>query len=1489
MKKLRLLLSFVLLCVGANVAWSDDYTVVNLIRYRLNHTNHTAAIVQSAAANADNYYWRADGNFIGWSEETAIIPESILYGGTSYSVTRLEEFNFSRCTVTMYLPKTVRYIGRIHCEKPIICEDITYLHGYRGKINLFITGDWPDINLGECNASNAYNSEGTSEFSIYLSCYDYNSFTLNPNTHEGTTPCGTHYSSARIYPWVYSAEGTGSSSHALPNYAQRGSDFKYFNHIEISSSAGGTVVSDPKTWPLSVFSIGSNGGSATIEYNEKWWMPFRILPNPGYYPIVKLAGQRINDVYLTSSDYYEVETPPSLNNSLYEISYVPKQTNVTVTSNGGKAVKVRTYSSNGDEICNTIGAEGGNNTQEYNFIRNKDNLIELEINYDPSEYDVNLTYSDSKGSSANWSLTNKNDGTKVYGIEYAKGNNVQIDVQFTPKSKLCKFNFINFGEGTVDFYGKVNGSTTHYGYRGYYSTSPSFDYDSPIKIEVTPPTGLEVKSINAYPYISKSEWVVDEAGVVTVNDWFLMKDATNRLEVKYGPIDVPEGTQFNVHLAVEGAQGSSYINIGDGDNGWKDYSIDNNDIPYSEMIAGEMFDVIGAHAQNQYVDFYAIYDYVELQAEGIVNSVKVYANGELIEAAETGTEFGDHYLIPLDGCDMDIRVVFESNGRQLTGNNGNGGILAIYKEGTETAVKTYPSGRFIWTTLPKDNTYYAVVTPNTGKDVTAILRGGNLLPSPSTFRQSDGTYRIPLENFANGDTDYQMTISYGDAPYYTFNISVVGDGSLKCIPFREEDGNIQAIREVTAFGSEGCNRIAKAYYNEIGETGYVEFYASVPKEGETLKVYMDGVDVTNKFTLMANMNNQYLRGVISSNPTEAQLGALNSVSLLAVYEENKDEITWKASMVGNTSIFESADIVVAGGDAEIDLRSTMHDGTTAFNMAEIGTNLVVGITAEAGKQVRMLFNGEDYTNLFSVTTEKGRDYYIFEGDDFTQFFVDGNWVFSYTKKEGTTWTAQLTGEVGNGAFNFGGHDLHFALNADNPLDTFVDSDTEDPTITSGAVFNGVLTVPTGYTFNILFNGLNLSSHFEYGNTENGLDTYYAELECTGTELSKLLTNGFWTIEIMKKKITWTAKVTGAINEQTYIGSLIDGGDVLDMDFDGLETTQESATFTPGDISAGQWAVWIIVKPGQKVRLLFNGDDVSDLLTEHGPSNGRVEYGITNSTADLNQFLVDGTWLFEVKDPEITWTSVASGDAQYWISIQSEWDGDPVITELDSKNNVWMSTGVVDSNHCNNNFVYLLVEPGYSFKASFNGTDITNAFTPEGSENGMIKHVATKNALDQSLLATDGVWTFEFTKNGVTWSAVAAGDVVGGNRLNALTFESELEVDVNKNQLFDSMTYEGDDRTLALNTYIYVRNNSHFQVWFNGVECTDKFTESETLSDGTCKWAFNSTDPTVVAPYAVDGTWVVIFYDDKAKYDVNGDGTISIADVTKLVNVILGKE
>ena len=46
------------------------------------------------------------------------------------------------------------------------------------------------------------------------------------------------------------------------------------------------------------------------------------------------------------------------------------------------------------------------------------------------------------------------------------------------------------------------------------------------------------------------------------------------------------------------------------------------------------------------------------------------------------------------------------------------------------------------------------------------------------------------------------------------------------------------------------------------------------------------------------------------------------------------------------------------------------------------------------------------------------------------------------------------------------------------------------------------------------------------------------------------------------------------------------------------------------------------------------------------------------------------------------------------------------------------------------------------------------------------------------------------------------------------------------------------------------------------------------------WGFNAREAAV---------WEITIDDGKTRYDVNRDGLITIADVTKLVNKILGKE
>ena len=666
----------------------------------------------------------------------------------------------------------------------------------------------------------------------------------------------------------------------------------------------------------------------------------------------------------------------------------------------------------------------------------------------------------------------------------------------------------NPNEGTFKVRKQFNGDVTWETIKP--NTTRSIKVDKGAKICATDFSIPESSQYRLVGFVFNDTIRLNESNLTTVTA------DKNTFTACYRQLICQEGTELDIH----------FTKVGDGEMWFREY-----DENQWALIDSDNDEWITFHdGMDLVIAFSCFYN---KPVDGITEQCLVLVNGvpepiETWQLTEDDYGFCADYTVPIDG-DMNIQIIHQNNGRKLSVVNGDGGTIALYREGETEPVGTIYNGTSYEKMLPKDIAHYAVITPVNGKEVFALFvnkplsETARLQLDASQYLQEDGTYRVPLSGFADSKDTYRLTVLYVDRPSYSFNLAVVGDGSLKCIPFREEDGDSHAIREVTVSEANGRNQTAKAFYDEIGETGYVEFWLTAPKEGEIVKVYMDGVDVSNKFKPKENMDNQ-LCGVIASMPNVDNLGVLSSLSLLAVYEENKDVVRWKAQMIG---------------------------------------------------------------------------------------------------------------EVGNSAFNMSGHDLHFALNADNPSDTFVDSDTEDPTITSGAVFNGILTVPTGYTFNVLFNGQNLSSHFEYENTENGLDSYYAEIECTGTELSKLLTNGFWTIEIMKKKITWTAKVTGAINERTSTQFLINGGDVLDMDFNGLETTQETATFNPVDIYASDWSVSIVVKQGQKVRFLFNGDDVTKQvkMNDNYPDD-RVSFSLNESTSTLSQFLVDGLWVFEIDRPDI---------------------------------------------------------------------------------------------------------------------------------------------------------------------------------------------------------------------------------------------------------------
>ena len=527
-------------------------------------------------------------------------------------------------------------------------------------------------------------------------------------------------------------------------------------------------------------------------------------------------------------------------------------------------------------------------------------------------------------------------------------------------------------------------------------------------IEVDKGASLEVKDLSIdelsnYRFcgivFNETTCLYDEPGY-----FVLVAEKTNTLTAHYRQLTYPIGTQFDIHLSKVGDGVMEFRP--DEENAWALVDEENNEwLELNDMSRdGEERDYSIAYYDGMDLDINFTCTYNK-PVDGIVEQVVVFANGVPVDPWRTDDDADDvfcsYYTVHIDG-NMDVQIVHKNNGRKFSIVNGAGGTIALYREGVTDPITNIGNGANYEKIEPKDIAHYAIITPNEGKEVFALFvnkplsENARLQLDATQYLEEDGTYRVPLTGFEEGDDPYRLSVLYVDKPCYTFNLAVVGDGSLKCIPFRKEDGNIQAIREVTASESEGRNQLVKAYYDEVGETGYVEFYLTVPKEGETVKVYWDGVDVSNKFKFMENLGE--LRGVISSNPTQEQLGMLTSASVLAIYEEDADIITWKASMIGDTGSKASVIMMVDGGTAEIDLSTAALTGTATFDQSFIGTQLQLYVYVEPGKSAQLLFNGEDYTSLLTEDgMENGCLTYVIEADNLHQFFVDGTWTFCFSK------------------------------------------------------------------------------------------------------------------------------------------------------------------------------------------------------------------------------------------------------------------------------------------------------------------------------------------------------------------------------------------------------------------------------------------------------------------------------------------------------------
>ena len=112
-----------------------------------------------------------------------------------------------------------------------------------------------------------------------------------------------------------------------------------------------------------------------------------------------------------------------------------------------------------------------------------------------------------------------------------------------------------------------------------------------------------------------------------------------------------------------------------------------------------------------------------------------------------------------------------------------------------------------------------------------------------------------------------------------------------------------------------------------------------------------------------------------------------------------------------------------------------------------------------------------------------------------------------------------------------------------------------------------------------------------------------------------------------------------------------------------------------------------------------------------------------------------------------------------------------------------------------------------------------------------------------------------------------------------------EYDIYLPQATDTLQLASDELQdiAGLCFHVYVHEGYTFKVFFNGKEMTG-FAFDEEEADNSYIAEFMGDE------YFVDnGSWQIVIMKSSSAADINNDGHVTIADVTKLVNIILGKE
>ena len=188
-----------------------------------------------------------------------------------------------------------------------------------------------------------------------------------------------------------------------------------------------------------------------------------------------------------------------------------------------------------------------------------------------------------------------------------------------------------------------------------------------------------------------------------------------------------------------------------------------------------------------------------------------------------------------------------------------------------------------------------------------------------------------------------------------------------------------------------------------------------------------------------------------------------------------------------------------------------------------------------------------------------------------------------------------------------------------------------------------------------------------------------------------------------------------------------------------------------------------------------------------------------------------------------------------------------------------------------------------------GKDLTHLFSTEPAWVGNMYGFGTLQPLTGDILNATN-WIIGFKAKDATmatWSLQAKDDVPEGAQAEVSLGTMTLSIGADQTSDAGTMS-DADPATAQKSARIVVPDGYVAKLWFNGADLTSHLSLASTDADGRKVYTASFASADVMTQLGTDGAWVVLFMDKNKNYDLNGDGQVTIADVTMLVDVILAR-